>query len=151
MHRFNGQDSLSNVKPGLLLTQNVLVNQERHQVPALQKLHDQIQKLLILKRALQLHNPRVILRNRQNVALSLDMLLLVFVDHLGLLHFFDRHDFFGLAVAADADFSKGATADNLEWLIVLHRDFRASVCELGFICELTGDGRVLLLCAGFLV
>ena len=48
------------------------------------------------------------------------MLLLVFVDHLGLLHLLDRHDFFGLAVAADADFSEGATADNLERLIVLH-------------------------------
>jgi hypothetical protein len=58
----------------------------------------------------------------KHIALSLDVLNLVFLVHFIFLHFFHGHHFSGETIAADSHFSKCASSDNRERFKVLDRD-----------------------------
>lgn len=120
VHTFNGEDGLSNIEPGHVLTQDVFLHQQRHEVSSLQVFHDQVEVVLVLEGAFEFDDPWVI-GEGQDIALGTDMRDLILEDHLGLLHLFDGDHLVCLPVSANADLTESTTADDLLWCVVLHR------------------------------
>ena len=58
MHGLDRENALGNVEPRHVLREGIVLDQHRHQVPASQELHDEIQVCGILERVVQLYDPR---------------------------------------------------------------------------------------------
>lgn len=63
------------VESGLFLAQDVPLDEEGHEIAALQKLHDQVQIHIVLERVLQADYPRIAMH--QHITLGTDMRHLV--------------------------------------------------------------------------
>ena len=120
MDRLNGQDSFCNIKTTRLFTQDIFSHKERHEITTRQKVHDQVQILVILKAVLQINNPRV-LGLDEYFPFGLDVVDLVFIDHLCLLHPLDRYNLARLNMPANSDLAKGSSANDGQWLEVPRR------------------------------
>ena len=59
MDRVNGNDHFSNVKPGLIVGENVLFDEQVHEISSGNVVHDQIEVIVVLERALETDNPGV--------------------------------------------------------------------------------------------
>ncbi len=126
VHAFYCQHRLRSVKPRFLFAQNVLSHQESHQVTAWQKLHDEVEKLFVLKAVFKFDNPRV-LGEGENISFSPDMSHLILKNHLCFLHFFYRHDLTRFFAPAYPNFAERASADDGSRLKVPDADLGAAV------------------------
>ena len=121
VHAFDGQDGLSDVELRHLFAEYVFLHQEGHEISALQVLHHQVQVDVVLKRAFELNDPRI-LRKGEDVTLCPNMSHLILIDHLLLLHLLDSHNLIALPVSANPDLSKGSSANDFPWSIVPNRN-----------------------------
>ena len=109
---------LCDVELGLLEGEDVLLDEQVHQVASRQVLHHQVQEVLVLEGALQVHDPLVV-RLRQDRPLRPDVLDLVLLYHIFLLHFLDCHQFAIGQPLAQPNLTVGASANYLDRLEVL--------------------------------
>ena len=130
------QQNFCSVKLGLFVGEDVLFDEQIHEIPAGKVLHDQVQVLGILKGAFQTNNPRIFFRYGQNVPFLPRLNDLVLEDHLGLFELFDCD---GLAVfgpLAESDFAEGPLADDFDGGEVADGEFESLLPEdLGFLVE----------------
>mmetsp|Transcript_220 Transcript_220/g.858 ORF Transcript_220/g.858 Transcript_220/m.858 type:complete len:457 (-) Transcript_220:283-1653(-) len=113
-----GQHCLRNVELGLPLRQRVPPHQQRHHVAAGEVLRNQVQKLLVLERVVQLHDVRGA-DLHQDIPLGLDVLDLPAPKHLALLELLHGLDLPRGLLPHDSDLPEGAPADNCKRLEVL--------------------------------
>lgn len=85
MDRIEGQQNLSGVKLSFLMSEDVLLHEQIHEVSSRQVLHNKVQVVRILKRTLQTNYPRVIFRVGQHIPFFARLHHLVLKDHLALL------------------------------------------------------------------
>ena len=117
----DSQKGFRDVETRHFLGQDVLLHEQRHQVAALQVLHDKIQIVLVLETALELDNPWIIGQS-ENITLSPDMRHLILVNHFLLLHFLDGNYFVAFAVATNTDLTEGTSANDLARYEIVHRN-----------------------------
>mmetsp|Transcript_2659 Transcript_2659/g.8068 ORF Transcript_2659/g.8068 Transcript_2659/m.8068 type:complete len:421 (-) Transcript_2659:254-1516(-) len=113
-----GQHCLRDVELGLPLRQRVPPHQQRHHVAAGEVLRNQVQKLLVLERVVQLHDVRGA-DLHQDIPLGLDVLDLPAPKHLALLELLHGLDLPRGLLPHDSDLPEGAPADNCKRLEVL--------------------------------
>lgn len=92
VYRFNTQNSLRNVEPRFVFGQNIFFHEQGHEITSWQKVHDQIQVLIILKTELQVYDP-LVPGFYQNFSFGLNMIHLIFINHLCFLHPFHSYNF----------------------------------------------------------
>lgn len=118
-----GNYHLRYVESRLLLSEYILFDEERHEVPSLQELHHQVQVDLVLEGVLQTDNPRVAMD--QHIPLGPDVRNLVLLEHLLLLEPLDGDDLVGFVLAAEPDLAEGPLADDGQRLEIVGCDFGA--------------------------
>lgn len=111
VHRVQRQQDLGNVEPRLVLRQNVLLDQEVHEVAPGQVLHHQVQVLFVLEGAFEVDDLLVVLGVSQDVLFLAGLDDFVLVDHLALDHLLDGDGLVGLLPAAEAHFAEGPLTD----------------------------------------
>lgn len=87
----DGRDHLGHVEPGVFLLEDARVVEERAKVAAGHKVHGEVDKLGVLERVQEAHEP-VRVRGREDVALGEDVADLVELGERALAHALERHD-----------------------------------------------------------
>eukprot|EP00754_Rhynchopus_humris_P020783 Rhum_TRINITY_DN14714_c3_g2::Rhum_TRINITY_DN14714_c3_g2_i1::g.113320::m.113320 len=128
MDRMHSKDQLGHVELRHLLPKDIVGDEPRHQVAARQKLHHQIQMVLVLEGVVQVCDPRVfflllqVVRLHKHVAFRPHVRHLVAVHHVLLVQTFYRHHLVRFVnPAAQADFTEGTAPDHAHNLEVPQR------------------------------
>ena len=124
VHSLQRQNRLRDVKSRLVLGQGVAAHKKRHHVAAGKVLHHEVQKLVILKRVVQLDH-RLVVHLRQEVPLRLDVVHLPAANHFRLLELLHGEDLAVGLVAHQSHLTEGAAADDGEGLEIISRELGA--------------------------
>jgi len=120
VHRLDSQNCTSDVKATRLFAQNIFSHKQCHEITTWLKVHYKIKVLIILKTVFQIDNP-LILGLDEHLTLSLDVINLILVDHLGLLHSLDSDDISRFDMSANSDLTECTSSYNGEWIEIARR------------------------------
>ena len=107
----------------LFVGEDILFNEEIHQVATRQIFHDKVEVFCVLKGAFESDDPGIFLGNGKNISFFPGLDDFVFENHLGLFEFFDCNGFSIFVPLAESNFSKGSFSNNLNRRKIAYGEF----------------------------
>lgn len=80
MNGFNCEHNLGHVEPRDGYRKDLILDKHGHEISPRQELHQHVEKCVVLKRRMQLHNPRIIGIGK-NITLGTNMGQLILFEH----------------------------------------------------------------------